>query len=124
MVLLSSLLGPAKPPVATQDEITSAGGLYRLVEYSGALVAESIGETHESLPIAEHERCLICLCDYEAADEVRILNKCKHVYHRECIDEVYIQIVLLLFKANLFLIVANNWTQFLSIMSGGRRLQF
>ncbi|KAM5468236.1 hypothetical protein MauCBS54593_004977 [Microsporum audouinii] len=87
MVLLSSLLGPAKPPVATQDEITSAGGLYRLVEYSGALVAESIGETHESLPIAEHERCLICLCDYEAADEVRILNKCKHVYHRECIDE-------------------------------------
>ncbi|KAK2861086.1 hypothetical protein FQN49_004557 [Arthroderma sp. PD_2] len=87
MVLLSSLLGPAKPPVATQDEISSAGGLYRLVEYSGALVAEIIGGGHENVPIAESERCLICLCDYEAADEVRILNKCKHVYHRECIDE-------------------------------------
>ncbi|DAA77797.1 TPA_exp: Uncharacterized protein A8136_5500 [Trichophyton benhamiae CBS 112371] len=88
MILLSSLLGPAKPPVATQDEIASAGGLYRLVEYSGALVAEIIGEeTRENIPIAENDRCLICLCDYEAAEEVRILNKCKHVYHRECIDE-------------------------------------
>ncbi|GBF66791.1 RING finger protein [Trichophyton mentagrophytes] len=88
MILLSSLLGPAKPPVATQDEIASAGGLYRLVEYSGALVAEIIGEdTRENVPIAENDRCLICLCDYEAAEEVRILNKCKHVYHRECIDE-------------------------------------
>ncbi|KAF3480825.1 RING finger protein [Arthroderma uncinatum] len=88
MVLLSSLLGPAKPPVATQDDISSAGGLYRLVEYSGALVAESLeGGDHDNVPIAESERCLICLCDYEAADEVRILNKCKHVYHRECIDE-------------------------------------
>lgn len=96
MILLSSLLGPAKPPVATQDEIASAGGLYRLVEYSGALVAEIIGEdTRENVPIAENDRCLICLCDYEAAEEVRILNKCKHVYHRECIDEVRSRLLLL-----------------------------
>jgi len=30
---------------------------------------------------------LICLCDYEAAEEVRQLGKCRHLYHRECIDE-------------------------------------
>ncbi|RMZ80140.1 hypothetical protein DV737_g3049, partial [Chaetothyriales sp. CBS 132003] len=51
MQMLSTLLGPVKPPVA-------AG-----------------------------ERCLICLCDYAAAEEVRQLGKCHHVFHRECIDE-------------------------------------
>lgn len=87
MVLLSSLLGPAKPPVATQDELTSAGGLYRLVEYGGSLVAESL-DNSEPIAIPENDRCLICLSDYEAAEEVRQLNKCHHIYHRECIDEV------------------------------------
>ncbi|KAK2765136.1 hypothetical protein FQN54_008835 [Arachnomyces sp. PD_36] len=86
MILLSSLLGPAKPPVATQDDITSAGGLYRLVEYGGSLIAESL-DNSEQIPIAENDRCLICLSDYEAAEEVRQLAKCHHIYHRECIDE-------------------------------------
>ena len=87
MILLSSLLGPAKPPVASQEDVASAGGLYRLVEYNGSLVAEALGDA-ESISIAETDRCLICLCDYEAAEEVRQLNKCRHMYHRECIDEV------------------------------------
>ncbi|KAL1960953.1 hypothetical protein VTO42DRAFT_4841 [Malbranchea cinnamomea] len=91
MVLLSSLLGPAKPPVASQEDVASAGGLYRLVEYHGSLVAEPIkeeeGEDTENIPIPEQERCLICLSDYEAGEELRKLVKCKHLYHRECIDE-------------------------------------
>jgi hypothetical protein len=89
MLLLSSLLGPAKPPVATQADVTSAGGLYRLTEFGGVLMAELLGNS-ESIPIGEGERCLICLCDYEASEEVRQLSKCKHMYHRECIDEVCI----------------------------------
>jgi hypothetical protein len=87
MILLSSLLGPAKPPVATQDDITSAGGLYRTVEYGGSLIAESL-DSSEPIAIVENDRCLICLSDYEAAEEVRQLTKCHHMYHRECIDEV------------------------------------
>ncbi|KAH8691249.1 hypothetical protein BGW36DRAFT_304662 [Talaromyces proteolyticus] len=86
MILLSSLLGPAKPPVATEADVTSAGGLFRLVEYAGALVAESL-EGEERIGISETERCLICLSEYEAADEVRQLSKCKHIYHKECIDQ-------------------------------------
>ncbi len=87
MLLLSSLLGPAKPPVASQADVTSAGGLYRLAEFGGVLIAESLGNS-ESVPLHEGERCLICLADYEAVEEVRQLSKCKHMYHRECIDEV------------------------------------
>ncbi|KAL4871831.1 hypothetical protein BDV12DRAFT_183411 [Aspergillus spectabilis] len=86
MVLLSSLLGPAKPPVATQDDLTSAGGLFRLVEYGGSLSAEAI-DGGDGIRISEGERCLICLSEYEAAEELRQLTKCQHLYHRDCIDQ-------------------------------------
>jgi hypothetical protein len=87
MILLSSLLGPAKPPVATQDDINLAGGLYRLVELAGSLVAEAL-DGAGAFQIPDGERCLICLSDYEAAEELRQLAKCKHVFHRDCIDQV------------------------------------
>ena len=87
MVLLSSLLGPVKPPVATQEDLTSAGGLYRVEEYGGSLSAESVDHS-DSIQLAEGERCLICLSEYEAAEEVRQLTKCEHIYHRICIDQV------------------------------------
>ncbi|KAJ5963838.1 uncharacterized protein N7479_003714 [Penicillium vulpinum] len=86
MILLSSLLGPAKPPVASQTDINSAGGLFRLVEYAGSLVAEAV-EGAGAIQIQDGERCLICLSDYEVAEEVRELNKCKHVFHKDCIDQ-------------------------------------
>ncbi|KAL6234611.1 hypothetical protein BDW75DRAFT_160223 [Aspergillus navahoensis] len=86
MVLLSSLLGPVKPPVATQEDLTSAGGLYRVVEYGGSLSAEAV-DGARIIKISEGERCLICLSEYEAAEELRQLTKCEHLYHRDCIDQ-------------------------------------
>ena len=88
MQLLSSMLGPVKPPVASQSDVTSAGGLYRLVVQDSTLVAEPQSEGLVPLAVQLGDRCLICLCDYEAQEEIRQLNKCKHSYHRECIDEV------------------------------------
>lgn len=90
MQLLSTLLGPVKPPVATQADITSAGGIYRLVEQNGALTVIPTSPDQQPAPagIILSERCLICLCDYERSEEIRQLSGCKHVYHRECIDEV------------------------------------
>ncbi|KAL4917299.1 hypothetical protein BDW62DRAFT_211319 [Aspergillus aurantiobrunneus] len=90
MVLLSSLLGPVKPPVATQEDLTSAGGLFRVVEYGGSLTAEAI-DGASAIQLAEGERCLICLSEYEAAEEVRQLTKCEHLYHRDCIDQSAIE---------------------------------
>ncbi|KAE8144079.1 hypothetical protein BDV38DRAFT_232787 [Aspergillus pseudotamarii] len=86
MILLSSLLGPVKPPVATQEDLTSAGGVYRLVEYSGSLVAEAL-DGAGAIQIPNGDRCLICLSDYEAAEELRQLTKCAHIFHRDCIDQ-------------------------------------
>ncbi|RPA92129.1 hypothetical protein L873DRAFT_1711153 [Choiromyces venosus 120613-1] len=76
MMLLSSLLGPAKPPVATRDDVNSAGGIFTFGD-GGALGAE----------VAEGDRCLICLGDYEDGEQCRQLTKCQHVFHKDCIDE-------------------------------------
>jgi hypothetical protein len=89
MQLLSTLLGPVKPPVATQDDVISAGGLYGLVQGPETLVGQPVtNEEEASITILAGDRCLICLCDYEVKEEIRKLSKCEHVYHRECIDEV------------------------------------
>ncbi|CCJ31220.1 unnamed protein product [Pneumocystis jirovecii] len=75
MLLLSSLIGPAKSPVATKDEIESAGGLHVLSVNSSAA------------DIYLDERCVICLNNYQIGEECRELNKCKHFFHKACIDE-------------------------------------
>lgn len=87
MLLLSSLLGPAKPPVASRDDVASAPGLYRIIGSPEILLAQALNGP-DVVQIAPGERCLVCLCDYELADEVRQLTKCSHLFHRECIDEV------------------------------------
>ena len=89
MQLLSTLLGPVKPPVATPDDVNSAGGVYDLVQGPESLVSQPLTSVEEpAMAILAGDRCLICLGDYEVKDEVRKLNNCQHVYHRECIDEV------------------------------------
>ena len=89
MQMLSTLLGPVKPPVASREDVTSAGGLFRVVVRESGFVASSCeGGSPATVTLALGERCLICLCDYEEAEEVRLLEKCQHAFHRECIDEV------------------------------------
>lgn len=89
MQMLTTLLGPVKPPVASQDDVREAGGLFRLVMREGVLFGEVVASNSEQTDdLSIGERCLICLCDYEEKDEVRLLTKCQHVYHRECVDEV------------------------------------
>jgi hypothetical protein len=121
MILLSSLLGPAKPPVATQADVSSAGGLFRLVEYAGSLVAEAL-EGEQTINLGETERCLICLSDYEAAEEVRQLTKCKHLYHKECIDQVCFYRILHFLNTDLliFRLVVDYRTKFLPPLPGSR----
>ena len=87
MLLLSSLLGPAKPPVASQEDVASAPGVYLILKKAGGLIASAI-QGHGCLQLAAGERCLVCLCDYEPDEEIRQLSKCSHIFHRQCIDEV------------------------------------
>ena len=85
MLLLSSLLGPAKPPVASQEDVASALGVYRVQRQGDTMTAVALNDVAR-IQISPGERCLVCLCDYEPNEEIRQLNKCNHVFHRECID--------------------------------------
>ncbi|CAG8480632.1 9105_t:CDS:2 [Cetraspora pellucida] len=78
MVLLSSLIGPARPPTTTQSEIDA--------NLPVALYNESIGGLSEYTLLGNAEKCQVCLCDYVTDEEVRVLN-CRHGFHRECIDK-------------------------------------
>ena len=87
MLLLSSLLGPAKPPVASREDVASALGVHRVQRSENGLLAASVdGVT--GIPMAHGERCLVCLCEYEPEEQIRQLAKCTHFFHLECIDEV------------------------------------
>ena len=72
MLLLASILGEVKPPVASKEEIDAAGGI-------------SVVGTDIAL---EGERCLVCLSDYEQSEEIRTLSGCGHLFHKPCIDQV------------------------------------
>ncbi|KAF9694291.1 hypothetical protein EKO04_007837 [Ascochyta lentis] len=86
MMLLSSILGPAKAPVASEGDVAAAPGLFRIVRNLSGLVAEEV-EGDESMELARDARCLVCLCDFEANEEARKLVKCEHLFHKICIDQ-------------------------------------
>jgi hypothetical protein len=87
MMLLSSILGPAKPPVASEEDVASAPGLFRIRNVGGVLMAEAV-EGEDTISLASDARCLVCLCDFEPDEEARKLVKCEHVFHKICIDQV------------------------------------
>ena len=87
MLLLSSLLGPAKPPVASREDVASALGTYRIERSGDGLIAVAT-EDIDQIRIGPSERCLVCLEDYQVDEELRQLTKCTHMFHRECIDQV------------------------------------
>ncbi|GAO47348.1 hypothetical protein G7K_1556-t1 [Saitoella complicata NRRL Y-17804] len=72
MMLLSSMIGPAKPPTATTEDIADAGGI--CVIGDDAIVADG-------------DRCLVCLSDFAPNEVCRKLTKCGHLFHKECIDQ-------------------------------------
>ncbi|KAH7549063.1 hypothetical protein J3E72DRAFT_404374 [Bipolaris maydis] len=86
MMLLSSILGPAKPPVASEEDVASAPGLLRIRANGNVLVAEAV-EGEETIDLVPGARCLVCLCDFEADEEARKLIKCEHMFHKICIDQ-------------------------------------
>ena len=86
-MLLSSILGPAKPPVASEEDVASAPGLFRIRGLPGALVAEAV-DGGEAIALVAGARCLVCLCDFEVEEEARKLVKCEHMFHKICIDQV------------------------------------
>ncbi|KAF2217719.1 hypothetical protein CERZMDRAFT_24972, partial [Cercospora zeae-maydis SCOH1-5] len=94
MMLLSALLGPAKAPVASEDDVQNAGGIYsiEMVELTDdatktAQLVAIAAENGEQVLLDTDQRCLVCLCDFEINDVARKLVKCNHLFHKECIDQ-------------------------------------
>jgi hypothetical protein len=91
MLLLSSMLGPAKPPVATDQEVQAANGIFKIQrapDGSPAQVVAVAVDGGEIITIGQEERCLVCLTEYETGEEARQLVGCGHLFHQECIDTV------------------------------------
>lgn len=94
MMLLSALLGPAKAPVATEEDVESAGGIYNIdtigvsedATKTANLMASAV-DGNDHVVLEADQRCLVCLCDFEAKDTGRKLAKCSHLFHKECIDQ-------------------------------------
>ncbi|KAJ4371029.1 hypothetical protein N0V86_008724 [Didymella sp. IMI 355093] len=86
MMLLSSILGPAKAPVASEGDVAAAPGLFKIVRNVSGLVAQEV-DGGETMELAADARCLVCLCDFEAEEEARKLVKCEHMFHKICIDQ-------------------------------------
>jgi len=77
---LVELLGNAKAPTASREDIERSG--LEIIKKS------QLGEYERQNKISSNctERCLICLDDYEEEDEIRVMN-CRHAFHRGCVDK-------------------------------------
>ncbi|KAK4686245.1 hypothetical protein P7C73_g3884, partial [Tremellales sp. Uapishka_1] len=80
MHMVTELMGPVKPPTASKEDIEKSG--LRLVSGREMGGLGTLAEVLENCT----ERCLICLGDYEAEDQCRILN-CRHAFHKDCVDQ-------------------------------------
>lgn len=87
MLMLSSLIGPARPVVASPEDVATAKGIYRTCQSAEGLVAIP-SQGGGDVAIAIGERCLVCLEEYQVEEEARQLMQCSHLFHRRCIDEV------------------------------------
>ncbi|KAI0230033.1 hypothetical protein L0F63_002476 [Massospora cicadina] len=77
LLMLSTFLGPARPPTTTQEAIDAQ---FKEVVFDEFLPGVS------GIALLNGNRCQVCLSDYEHKDKLRILT-CQHAYHTACIDK-------------------------------------
>ncbi|PIN22074.1 hypothetical protein CDL12_05216 [Handroanthus impetiginosus] len=85
-----------RPPNRDPDEIDNVtalqGQLQQLFHLHDAGVDQSFIDT---LPVFNYKAiigakdpfdCAVCLCEFESEDKLRLLPKCSHAFHMDCID--------------------------------------
>ncbi|KAM3259317.1 hypothetical protein ACQJBY_050859 [Aegilops geniculata] len=77
--------GPAPPREATKRALE--GIPVRVVVLQQQQPHDAAGgRKEEEENDAEAGDCAVCLAEYAAGDEVRVLPACRHGFHRECVD--------------------------------------
>ena len=92
MINFTNALGPAKPPTASQEAVSSTNGVYVIQANNedGTIQATPLdGAT--SLRLVASGACPVCLHGYAIGEQVRKIVKCDHMFHRDCVDTVSIQ---------------------------------
>lgn len=84
---------PAENPPSTwsnslsrRDELIAAFPVF----IHGKLPANSdygITSSSSNLSAFENENCAICLEEYEHGEAIRVLPRCKHMFHKDCIEQ-------------------------------------
>ncbi|XP_047329412.1 RING-H2 finger protein ATL13-like [Impatiens glandulifera] len=92
-LLVRFLLRPQNRDPDDFDNVTALQGqLQQLFNLHDAGVDQSFIDT---LPVFNYKSiigvkdpfdCAVCLCEFEADDNLRLLPKCSHAFHMECID--------------------------------------
>ncbi|KAK4415114.1 RING-H2 finger protein ATL13 [Sesamum alatum] len=92
-LLVRFLLRPANREPDEMDNVTALQGqLQQLFHLHDSGVDQSFIDT---LPVFNYKAiigvkdpfdCAVCLCEFEAEDKLRLLPKCSHAFHMDCID--------------------------------------
>ncbi|XP_008780282.3 RING-H2 finger protein ATL13-like [Phoenix dactylifera] len=92
-LLVRYLLRPSNRDPEDMDNVTALQGrLQQLFHLHDAGVDQSFIDT---LPVFLYKAiiglkdpfdCAVCLCEFECDDKLRLLPKCSHAFHMECID--------------------------------------
>ncbi|MQM08464.1 hypothetical protein Taro_041325 [Colocasia esculenta] len=92
-LLVRYLLRPARRNPEDPDNVTALQGqLQQLFHLHDAGVDQSFIDALPVFPyraitgVKDPFDCAVCLCEFEAEDKLRLLPKCSHAFHLECID--------------------------------------
>lgn len=85
-----------KPVISESEEIASATAFQGQLQQLFHLHDEGVDQSSiDSLPVFLYKSiiglkdpfdCVVCLCEFELDDKLRLLPNCSHAFHVECID--------------------------------------